>query len=264
MKIKDSLLLVKWAKAQPIKVGVLLLAIASVACIKNDLAAGLSVMVMTALAAFLFVRDSKSLMIAICLSLLPSARAAMVQPQNAGVGAGLIVIGGFGYGTFRIVRYCQRHYAKPTPCTNYPPCRLPSDEFTTAQLIPPHSCASLAEVRQERTFFTISGIAGESRLIIRPTADTLVDRDEWEDWLRSIGLNPWGQSSTPEGQAMVKAVGGHAWIYGDDLTSFTVERSADFQSWETVLEIEMPRGWTFEIQDSHDGPRMFYRVKEGE
>jgi len=232
------------------------------------------------LVAWIMRRDMRRLgLLSVSLAALLAmpAKAQESQPEVGGVAIGVtvIVIGGVAY--YYLTKTCQRLFPKPPEKTNTTVyAGSPADCAASFSYQSPHSCKlpdpSVSGVELVPTVVEIELEAGVIREI-RRSKTAIVDYAGFAMALGTHGIRPserpgeewYGLNGRPAEAPQVPITfdsTDNSVVVGRGLIhKLTVERSADFEHWEPMVNMSVGAGQRAVVVDSSEEKQMFYRVK---
>lgn len=202
------------------------------------------------------------------------------QPEVGGVAIGVtvIVIGGVAY--YFLTKTCQRLFPKPPSKTNeLYSVGTPTDCAASFSYQSPHSCKlpdpSLTGDEQPSTVMDIEIEGGAAPRIveIRRSASPVVAFHNFSDALLTHGIQLserpgeayYGLNGRPADGSQVPISfdpSDNSVIVGrGPIRKLTVERSADFETWEPMITTSLADGQRAVVLDASEGRQMFYRVR---
>lgn len=202
------------------------------------------------------------------------------QPEAGGVAIGVtvIVIGGVAY--YFLTKTCQKLFPKPPTKTNeLYAAGTPTDCAASFSYQSPHSCRlpdpSLAGYESAPTVIEIEVEGGTyPRVVeIRKSQSQAVGYFGFDEAIATHGIRLserpgecyYGLNGKPADGAQVPisfdASDNSVAIGRGELSKFTIERSSDFETWETLASMSLTYGQMAIVVDASDGSQMFYRVR---
>lgn len=291
----------RWVHAHPFKAVLFtfvftLIAACAAASGLRDIGAFIFSMVVL-LWVFVFLRDGRRLLpLLLAGSLLASPTQANQEPRSAVVGGvivGTVVIVAGGYICYKLVKFCQKHFSPPPEDTNAPPAELTFNldgapggggSFGAAQSASPlGSCYDAAgfaplavQAGPDETAFKITAVVnqdGTASLAGFGIEPGQVSFTDWRASLGTIGLaysdggglttysRDGATCSAAESPIVFNADGSVTVDLGGPLHHIIVERTADLQTWTTVLSTWLPASIPVVITDTSSDSASFYRVR---
>lgn len=276
----------QWCHAHPFKFAFFMSLSGAVTDVAMDfgmMAFTISTLVISAAFALSMSRDmAKMGLLSVSLAALIAmpARAQDSQPEAGGVAIGVtvIIIGGVAY--YFLTKTCQRLFPKPPSKTNeLYSAGTPADCAASFSYQSPHSCKlpdpSLTGYEAPPTVMDIE-IEGGSipRVVeIRRSAAPVVVFHGFSDALLTHGIQlserpgeaHYGLNGRPADGAQVPISfdpsDNSVTIGRGETRKLTVERSADFETWEPMVAMSLADGQRAVVVDASEGQQMFYRVR---
>lgn len=276
----------QWCHAHPFKMAVFVFAFCAIAGLIGEVPdAGLTVVAIVygLLFVVVYIADVKrmgllSLSLAALIAMPTKAQERQPEVGGVAIGVTVIVIGGVAY--YFLTKTCQRLFPKPPSKTNeLYSVGTPTDCAASFSYSSPHSCKlpdpSLTGDEQPPTVIEIEIEGGDAPRVveIRRSAAPVVAFQGFSGALLTHGIQLserpgeayYGLNGRPADGSQVPISfdpSDNSVIVGrGPIRKLTVERSADFETWEAMVTMSLADGQRAVVLDASEEGQMFYRVR---